>query len=135
MVRCSFVGVVFALAVLSPVSAQEKVAAEGPRPHFFIVIEVNKDGLVIKQVGPTKGEFSSTMEYKPAFKEIDAFDPKGKKLTADEVVKRIKPGSVVLVSVDEKPVDPAYLSIVKDDTVILAGVVVRAEAVPIKPKK
>jgi hypothetical protein len=136
MVRCSFVGVVVALAALSPAWAQEKVALpKGQAPHFCIVTEVNKDGLVIMQFGPTKGEFTMVSKYKPVFKEIDAFDPKGKKLTADEVAKRLKPGSVVLISVDEKPVDPAYLAIVKDDTVILVGGGFRVEGVPIKPKK
>ncbi len=126
MVRCSLAGFMFALATLLPASVQEKVALpKGQAPHFFIVTEVKKDGLVIKQVGQTEGEFFTTVEYKPAFKEVDATDPKGKKLTADEVAKLVKPGSVVLVSVDEKPVDPAYLVVVKDDTVILAGVVAR----------
>lgn len=128
MVRCSLAGVVVALAALSAAPVQEKVALpKGQAPHFFIVTEVDKDGLVIKQVGPTEGEFFTTVEYKPAFKEIDATDPKGNKLMADEVAKRVTPGCVVLVSVDEKPVDPVYLAIVKDDTVILAGVVVRVE--------
>ncbi|MFM9966448.1 MAG: TIGR03067 domain-containing protein [Planctomycetaceae bacterium] len=124
MVRCYFAAVVFALSALSAAPVQEKVALS---PHFFIVTEVDKDGLVIKRVDRIDDETLSTVEYKPAFKEIDATDPKGKKLTADEVVKRVKPGSVVLVSADEKPVDPVFLAIVKDDTVILAGVVKRVE--------
>ena len=137
MLRCSLVGVVVALAALSVAPAQEKVAAAEGAGTTLLHRDRGEQGRarIIKQVGPTKGEFSTTLEYKPAFKDIDASDPKGKKLTADEVAKRLKPGTVVLVSVDEKPVDPVYLSIVKDDTVILAGVVVRAEAVPIKPKK
>jgi hypothetical protein len=39
------------------------------------------------------------------------------------------------VSVDEKPVDPVYLTVVKDDTVVLTGVVVRVKSIPIDPKK
>lgn len=128
MVRCSLAGVVVALAALSAAPVQEKVALpKGQAPHFFIVTEVNKDGLVIVKVDRDDFGLIATREYRPAFKEIDATDPKGKKLTADEVAKRLKPGSVVLVGADEKPVDPAYLAIVKDDTVTLAGVVAREE--------
>jgi hypothetical protein len=43
----------------------------------------------------------------------------GQKLSPEEAQKRLTPGKVVLLSVDGSPVDPAFLKIFKDDTLIL----------------
>jgi hypothetical protein len=41
---------------------------------------------------------------------------------------------MVLVAVDENKVDPAYLSVVKDNTVVFVGVVLGWESTPLAPK-
>src|SRR4051812_45434433 len=121
MIHRSLAAVSVALMVLPSTPAQEKsVRPKGPVPLFFIVTAVNADGLVVEPVPlPTKEVFPEKIVYRPAFKGMDATNPKGQKLTRGEVAKRLKPGSVILVNVDETPVDPAYLAILKDDTVIL----------------
>lgn len=129
------------LAILSLVLAEsasvsaDEARPKGSAPLFFIVTSVNKDGIVIerapvatKEVSP-KGE-----EYRAMFKEFVATEPKGRKLTSEEIVKRVKRGSVVLVNDDDGLVDPAYLAIVKDDTVILSGVLPPKRGKPIKPE-
>jgi hypothetical protein len=52
-------------------------------------------------------------------KGLEFYNLKGEKLKDDEATKRFVPGAVVLLSADGNKVDPAYLRIVKDDTLIV----------------
>jgi hypothetical protein len=54
----------------------------------------------------------------------------GKKLTDEEVAKRLKAGTLLFVSFGGKP-DPAYLKILRDDAIIL---VTPAWGAPVEPK-
>ncbi|HEX3150091.1 MAG TPA: hypothetical protein VHR66_18585 [Gemmataceae bacterium] len=137
MIHRSLAAASVAIIALTSLPAQENtVRPKGPAPLFFIVTAVNSDGLVVEPVPlPTKEVYPEKIVYGPAFKGMDATNPKGKKLTPDEVAKCLKPGSVILVNVDDRPIDAAYLAILKDDTVILAGVVPPSRGEGIKPRK
>jgi hypothetical protein len=70
-----------------------------------------------------------------AIKDIDIYDGSGKKLKPDDFLKRVKVGNVVLVTLyDDKP-DPAYFSVLKDETVVLVGALVRTGTEPQKTKE
>jgi hypothetical protein len=114
------------MVAFSFASAQEEkvVLPGGQGPHFYIVLAINHESLVIERVPPpTKEVNRPRIVYKRAFKDIRANDAKGKALTPEEVGKRLKPGSVVVVGGDNSPVQAAYLAVLKDDTVVLNGVV------------
>jgi len=98
--------------------------SKGPAPRFFTVTAVGNESLVLTESRSTMDGFVVT-SYKPVIKDIEAYDPKGKRLSAEDLLKRVKAGTMVLVAADEKHVDPAFLSILKDDAVVLVGVVVR----------
>lgn len=125
------------LVVIASAPAEEAGARpKGVTPLFFIVTAVNKDGLVIEPAPmPTKVVTPDKVEYRRVFKGLNATGPTGKRLTTDEVAKRVKPGSVVLVNVDDRPVDPAFLAILKDDAVILADIVPPSRGEAGKPAK
>jgi len=128
---------VLLVAILS-LPAQEKVTPPGGQPpQFFVVTATDKDGLVIQR-RPPSGKATSDVpliEYKVAFKSLRATDARGKALASDEVARRLKVGMVVLVSADDQPVPPTFLSVVKDDTVILIDVLPQPRGEPFKPKE
>lgn len=116
-----------ALALVTPwiVSGEEKSPLpQGVGPEFFILIRVNKDVLDIQRVNPSTKDPTppEPIRYKVTLKDVRATDPKGKTLTMDEIVKRVKVGSVVMVSDDADPIDPAYLAVLKEETVVLTWV-------------
>lgn len=116
---------IFALAPILSVSTVEKIVLPaGEPPQFFIVTAVNKEGLVVQRRYPPTKEVDApaVIEYKAALKAIKARTTKGALLTPEEVAKQLTPGRVVLVSADENTVDPAFLAIIKEDAVILSGV-------------
>jgi hypothetical protein len=126
--RCILL-VVIALSAFSTASAQDDPPLPGEPPQFFTVTAVNDESLVIKRrPTPTKEVDVPNIVYKPAFKTLKATDGKGKALTANEVRRRVKPGSIVIVSPDEDPVEFAILSVIKDDTVILLDILPRKGA-------
>src|SRR5262245_46404628 len=112
------------LVAFSSTLAQEKVKLPGGQPpQFFVVTEAGRDRLVIqRRPPPTKEIDVPLMTYKLAVKTLRATDARGKVLAADEVAERLQPGRVVLVSADDEPVPAPFLTVVKDDTVILMGV-------------
>lgn len=126
MVHRKIACLLFAFAPILSASAQEKVKlpADEP-PQLFIVAAVNKDGLVLQRRYPSTKEVDAptVIEYKALFKSIQARDAKGKPITAEDILRRVKPGTVVLVSADDQRVDPVFLSEMKDDTLILSGVI------------
>ena len=98
--------------------AEPEYPPKGQAPGFFRVTQIDEDTIELKGAGSTT--------YKSTIKDLEFYDAKGKKLTADELRKRvIKVGSVVVAASDENNVDPAYLSVLKEDTVVLVGVTVQ----------
>jgi hypothetical protein len=75
------------------------------------------DGKEVRQM--TTGFENVKRDGKFALKGGKVLDAKGKELPEDEVWKRVKPGSAVLVSVFGPNIEPAYLRILRDDAVIL----------------
>lgn len=64
------------------------------------------------------------------------YDTAGKKVEADALWKRLSVGASVLVSIEGKPVDPSYLSIVKKETLVFAPSLDPANFVPaVHPQK
>jgi hypothetical protein len=56
---------------------------------------------------------------KVAAKDVQAFDTRGKPLEAKDVAESLKKETIVLVSADGRPVDPFFLKIIKEGTVVL----------------
>jgi hypothetical protein len=94
--------------------AREKVTLPGPAPRFFTVFAINDNMVVLTaNDGAVVGAL---------FKDLQIFEAGGKQLTAADFRKRTKAGDVV-VAAQENKVDPAYLKLLKNDTIILVGVV------------
>ena len=74
-------------------------------------------------------------DYVPNLAAKKIFDAGGKKITAEQCRKRVKLGSVVLVTADENMPDPAYLAVLKEDTIVVVTGNVLANGEPIKPEK
>jgi uncharacterized protein (TIGR03067 family) len=114
----------FALFLGAAVAEGKVKLPKGPAPRFFTVTEIGKDYVELKEVGVRKGDLTPVGSYKPALKDIEIYNAKGKKLSAADFRQRAKVGTLLLVAADENKVDPAYLRVVEDDTVVLVGVVV-----------
>jgi len=112
---CSLASVFAVLILAKALVAEDKVPRPGPVPDFYVVTAVNKDGLVIEHLPRPTKEIYNKEEYKPTFKGLDAVNGKGRKLSAEEVSKR-------LVNVDDQPLAAAFLALLNEDTVILSGV-------------
>lgn len=130
--RFSPLTVLFLLPTLAQ-AAEVKLPAGEP-PQFFVVAEVNRDGLVLQRRYPPTKEVDppKVIEYRPALKAIKARDTKGTLLTIEELKRRVQPSTMVLVSVDDEPIDKAYLAVIKDGTVILSGVLPQKGATGIR---
>lgn len=124
-----FVAMLYALSAV----AAEEVPLPGDPPQFFIVTAVDDQGLVIQRRPLSSKEISvPNIVFKPTFNKLRASDGKGKTLSAEDVKRRIKRGSVVLVSPDEQPVESIYLTVLKEDTVILLDIFPRKGATGIR---
>jgi hypothetical protein len=80
------------------------------------VTAIDKEAIELKGAG--------NAAYRANLADLDLYDARGKKLTAEELHRRVRVGSVVAVASDENAVDPAYLSVLKEDAVVLVGVTV-----------
>ncbi len=102
----------------SPHQSESEHFPTGQVPGIYLVTAIDDETIELKGAGSTS--------HKASIKDLDFYNAAGTKLTAEELEKRsIKVGSVVVASADENPVDPAYLSILKDDTLVLTGVAVQ----------
>lgn len=99
----------------------------GPAPRFFIVSGLDADTIELTEVDTVADDMIVSTVYRPRIADIEMFDAAGNALDARTFRSRIHIGIVVLVAADEHPIDPIYLSIVEDDTIVLMGVVVRVE--------
>jgi hypothetical protein len=142
MIRTFLAGIAVLTLLSSAARAEERVglvrdvpgpgvkAPKGQAPRFFTVTGLDKDQVELTEVGPTAGKINEFKKYKPAFKYLEISDASGKTLSAEDFTDRVKIGTVVIVPADAKKVDPAYLSVMKGDTVVLGGVVAATEATP-----
>src|SRR5262249_4065158 len=104
-------------------------AAEGNKDageiiyHEVVLVPVLREEIVLKNGKQEKVTTYATVptarHVKFSIKSGSVFDVKGNKLEDEAVWKRVAVGSAVLIAVDGKKVDPAYLQIVKDDPLIL----------------
>jgi|GEM_PF-5256329 len=131
MIRCLALAVVAGSIVftLNNTAQAAEVSLPGDPPQFFTVTAVNAEGLVIQQ-RPLSSKLVDVpnIVYRPSLKTLQAMTANGKKLTAEELKNRLKIGSLVLVSPDEAPPESAYLSVLKEDTVILIDIFPRKGA-------
>jgi len=97
----------------NPGIAREKVKVPGRAPRFFTVFAINQNMVLL---APDEGALVGAF-----FKDLQIYEAGGKQLTADDFRKRTKAGAVV-VAAQENKVDPAYLKLLKNDTVVLVGV-------------
>jgi hypothetical protein len=132
-------GFLFA-ALMAVARAEDKPRLpEGPPPRLATVVEVKGDVVVYrdfyfappvpKKAGPltltelvpshpSSGPwFTCAVEF--PLKEGQVCDAAGKKLDAGAARKRLAAGDTVLVSLAGKEVDPAYLRVVKKETLVL----------------
>lgn len=122
----------------SAILADEKSPLpQGVGPEFFILRGVTQDGLDIQRVNPSTKDPTppEPIRHQVTLKDVRATDPKGKELKMDEIIKRVRVGGVVMVSDDADPIDPVYLAVLKEDTVVLTWVKPRkygTAAVPVK---
>jgi hypothetical protein len=124
-----------ALFLGTAIAQERPKLPNGPAPRFFSIAQIGKDDVELQEVGPTTGGFRTLCTYRPALKDIEVYDARGRRLTARDFHQRARVGAVVLVAADANRVDPAYFAVLKEDALVLVGVVVRVEAAPIKPMK
>lgn len=117
MIRMCLAGLACVSLWIAPGQENSKTS-KGPAPRFFEVTDMDRDTVELKEA---RDEASGTI--KATLSTIQIYDAAGNKLTAEEFQKRIKTGSIVLVADDEGKVDPSYLRVFRNDTVILGGVV------------
>jgi hypothetical protein len=135
-------------------SKVDRLMPKGPAPRFIVVVktDVAKGEVVfwvqVVRIGPMdqpsllvdrEGNQRTTLGHKPNFTiPIEGFrvplakgkwsTADGKEVTANAVAARLKPGTLVLLTADGKPVNETYLRSFKDDTLVL---VVPVEDLPI----
>lgn len=112
-------------------------AFKSPPPRFVLVETVGRDELILTELSiapeivDVGGKPAARVRVSPeqyrvltfsfSLKKGRVLDTKGNNLSVEDIKKRLLPGRVVLLSSDGKAVDPVYLSVVKDDTVVLVG--------------
>ena len=115
--------------------AKEKAKLpKGPAPRFFTVTEIGNDNIKFTELAIKDGR-PVMLDYVPTLTETKIHDASGKKITAEECRKRVKLGSVVLVTANENMPDPAYLAVLKEDVIVVVTGNVLASGEPIKPEK
>ena len=87
--------------------------------------EVEKDGKKVKEKVTIAKTVIVTQLFKIALKHHQGYDGEGKKIAADDLLKRLAVSGVVLLASDFKEIDPAYLKLLRKDALIF---------VPLKPE-
>jgi hypothetical protein len=97
---------------------------KGLPPRFMTVAAIDKENIELIEVQPVEGrpDDSTQSRRKARLKLLRGYNTKGKELLRDIWQTRLKAGDVVIVTTDDKKVDPAYLRVLKDNTVVLWGV-------------
>jgi len=146
--------------VAAPLPADTPREVTGPPPRLVLIqkvdkarklvstcefeaVPVTKQKTVQKKVGgQVVAETVNYIEYVHVRKEVPfrmkgvvVYDTEGKVLAPDTYWQRLKVGAVVLLSADNKKVDPAYLKFARPETLILVLFPEEpGETVPIPPE-
>jgi hypothetical protein len=117
----NWLGAVLASALFAGTGVAQEAGRlpKGPAPWLLTVAKIGDDQVELKR------ESSSLQAYRPAIKGLDILDAGGNRLTEWEFRKRVAVGSTVVVSSDGNAVDPSYLKVLREDAVVLVGVVAR----------
>jgi hypothetical protein len=84
-----------------------------------VTVPVDRDGRQVKEKRTITEMVTVTRVQEFAVQDLQASDGAGKKLTGDELLRRIKVGQMVLTTRDPKGVDPAFRAVLSPDAVIL----------------
>jgi hypothetical protein len=131
-----YYALVLALSLNAVALAEDEVKPpKGLPPRFMTVAKIDKDNVELIEVQAVEGRPDDSTESRRTarLKSLHGFDTKGKELGREIWQKRLKAGDVVVVATDDKKIDPAYLRVLKDDTVVLWGVRVLTPA-PVDPE-
>lgn len=116
------------IVLVGIVTAQDAMSLpQSPAPRFFIVSGLDAETIELTEIDTVGDDMIMSTVYRPQIADIGISDAAGNVLDEATLRARIAIGSVVLVAADEHRVDPVYLGIVRDDTIVLSGVVVRVE--------
>ena len=171
MERMKFLLVFLMAFTVVPAWAQEKPAARSSVPPRFVTVlqtnprkgelelsnvtvrfvpetrtrAVERDGKVEEEERTTIATvYEESMVGTVVLESAQVFEAGGKKLSGEEVLKRVAVGTVVAVSADGKEVSPAYLGALAKDTLIFVSpqlamqAAVKAHAAPgalLKPRR
>ncbi len=94
-------------------------------PVNLVVYEqqtVMRDGVPVKVVVPKNRTVDQVVVVRHNVGDFEFTTPDGKKLTREDVLKRMKKGDTLVISADGKPVDPRHLQGIKGDVLILLRV-------------
>jgi hypothetical protein len=95
-----------------------RITEAGERP--VTTVKRTVVGGAVREVETTvMTPFFSEIVKKVPVKDVKAFDTRGKALDEKALAEALKKETIVLVSADGNPVDPFYLKIVKEGTVVL----------------
>ena len=112
----------------------DKIVPKGLAPQFYTITKIDGDNITFLTPHITKDGRGYDGGF-TAIKDIEIYDGRGKKLAAEDFRKRVKVGTVVLVAPDDDKPDPAYFSVLKPDTVVLVGALLKTGIAPPKPEK
>ena len=82
-------------------------------------VQVNVGGMIQKQKVNVTEHVAQLVEVPQSLKGAKVQTAGGQKLTVEEALKKLSPGSLVLLSVDNNPVDPAYLRVFKEEVLVI----------------
>jgi hypothetical protein len=131
-----YYALVLALSLNAVALAEDEVKPpKGLPPRFMTVAKIDRDNIELIEVQAVEGRPDDSTESRRTarLKSLRGFDTQGKELGREIWQKRLKAGDVVVVATDDKKVKPAYLRVLKDDTVVLWGVRVLTPA-PVDPE-
>jgi hypothetical protein len=137
----------FATLVIQTANAENEIAMpKGPPPRFLILMKVDEKNATFTASaagGVAQHEIlqfpdGSTREvgvsgyirisYWAPRDKISWFDGEGNTLESTEVWKTVKPGAIVVLSANGKPIDPLYLRLLKKDAYVM---IVPAKLLPL----
>lgn len=112
-----------------------------PAPQFRTLTKLEKGTIGLAEVLPLKEGVPleaqiHSMHMQTGVAGLEFCDAAGKKLSLEEFQKKAKIGSIVLVTFTRDAVDPAYLNVLKSDTLIVVGlgqpIVTNTKVPPVK---
>jgi hypothetical protein len=106
------------LAVVGRLDEQNgKVILAGVIVQLVPEVREGKNGVRRNVVTPVYETYTDTI----ALKDTKVFDAAGKAVTNEDVFKRAKAGAVVVISADERDVDPIFLNVLDKNTLVFVS--------------